>query len=113
MRALTFGDRLRSERERHGWTRAELAGHAGVSRPLVAALEQGHSNPTLETLQGLAAALGLKLSELVGEESPPAERLSAEDRRLLGLLHGLPEDRRRLAWDVLRVFGEPMTAAVG
>ncbi len=46
-------------------TQAELAKKAGVSRVVVARLESGTTNPTLETVNRVAGALGKEL-KLVG-----------------------------------------------
>jgi transcriptional regulator with XRE-family HTH domain len=50
-------------------SRQQLAVSAGLSPDLVQSLEQGRTaNPRLNTLLGLASALGVTLGELVGEE---------------------------------------------
>ena len=49
---------MRWAREKAGLTRAELAKRAGVSQPAIAQLEDPDSNPTIETLQKAAKALG-------------------------------------------------------
>ncbi len=46
-------------------TQAEVAGKAGVSRVVVARLESGTTNPTVETVNRVAGALGKEL-KLVG-----------------------------------------------
>ncbi len=53
---------LRWARERAGLTQAELAKRAGISQPAIAQLEDPDSNPTIETLQKAAKALGTELS---------------------------------------------------
>lgn len=44
-----------------GWTQAELAARAGVSRATVARIERGEATVTLATLQRVAAALGQRV----------------------------------------------------
>ncbi len=44
-----------------GWTQAELAARAGVSRATVARIERGEWSLTLATLQRVAAVLGQQL----------------------------------------------------
>ncbi len=53
---------LRWARENAGLTQAELAKRAGVSQPAIAQLEDPDSNPTVETLQKVAKALGAELT---------------------------------------------------
>jgi len=62
---LAVAVRLRWARARLGMTQAELAKRAGVSQQQVAKLERPGSNPTVETLDRLAKALGAKLEVLV------------------------------------------------
>jgi HTH-type transcriptional regulator/antitoxin HipB len=52
---------LRWARQEAGLTQAELAERAGVSQPMVAKLERPDYNPTLDTLEKVAQALGVKL----------------------------------------------------
>ena len=60
-----LGQRLRGARRVAGLTGAELARRAGISRRTVTEAEAGRANLTLTRLHGLAAALDLRLAELV------------------------------------------------
>ncbi|MCG2593029.1 helix-turn-helix domain-containing protein [Ramlibacter sp. XY19] len=51
-------------RQAKGWTQEELATHAGVARDIVAKIERGSRNPTLEVLDRLAAALEVRTADL-------------------------------------------------
>lgn len=53
--------RVRTERERHGLTQAELAERMRTSQPTVARLQAGGVTPGLPTLHRVADALGLEL----------------------------------------------------
>jgi transcriptional regulator with XRE-family HTH domain/predicted RNase H-like HicB family nuclease len=52
---------LRWMREDLGLTQAELAKLAGVSQPAIAQLESPDSNPTIETLNRVAGAMGAQI----------------------------------------------------
>jgi DNA-binding XRE family transcriptional regulator/predicted RNase H-like HicB family nuclease len=52
---------LRWARLRAGLTQAELARRAGLSQPAVARLEDPDHNPTLDMLERVATALGVRL----------------------------------------------------
>jgi predicted RNase H-like HicB family nuclease/DNA-binding XRE family transcriptional regulator len=52
---------LRRARRAAGLTQAQLAARAGVSQQQIAQLEHPDSNPTLETLERVARALGARL----------------------------------------------------
>lgn len=64
-----LGRRLHARRSSQGRTLASVAMQAGLSVPYVANLENGRGNPTLGSLHRLADSLGVRLSELLAEES--------------------------------------------
>ncbi|TDQ50867.1 XRE family transcriptional regulator [Actinomycetospora succinea] len=66
---------LRSERR---MSASELARKAGISKATVLSIEIGKANPTVETLQSLADALGVTITDLV---SDGARRVVADVRR--------------------------------
>ena len=75
-----LGLRIRRVRELKGWTQSELAVNADVSHKHLGELERGRGNPSLKSLQGLAAALGLSLCELfdMDQEGKPTDALRTE-----------------------------------
>ena len=64
-RAQRIGGRVRRAREGRGWSLATLAGRAGMHRPNLHRLEAGRHVPSLETLERVAEALGLRVADLV------------------------------------------------
>lgn len=62
---MNFGNRLRTLREKRGWTLEELAERADISAPYVCMLEMGVRSPSFDTLKALAGALGMKLDRLM------------------------------------------------
>jgi transcriptional regulator with XRE-family HTH domain len=59
MDAVRFGLSMRALRRRRRWTQQRLADEVGVSRSVVARIEQGHGDRvTVRTLVSVAAALG-------------------------------------------------------
>jgi transcriptional regulator with XRE-family HTH domain len=60
------GGRVRALREERGISLSELARRASVGKATLSGLETGSRNPTLETLQSVAAALDLPLTALLG-----------------------------------------------
>lgn len=62
---------VRSHREARGLSLGALARAAGLSKTSLSTIEAGLSNPSLETLWRLAAALGVSLGTLLGEADPP------------------------------------------
>jgi DNA-binding XRE family transcriptional regulator len=56
-----FISRLREYRESVGISLAEVARSSGIDQPALSRLENGRSNPTIETLSRYAHALGLAI----------------------------------------------------
>ncbi len=62
-----FGNVIRKRRAALGLTQAGLAERSGFDRIYINELENGASNPTLNTLAKLAATLQVPISDLVHE----------------------------------------------
>ncbi len=60
-----LGALIRARRERLGLSQENLAASAEMSRTYLGEIERGGANPSITTLERLAHALGMKLSELV------------------------------------------------
>jgi len=65
------GAAVRSQRERLGWSRRELAAHSGVSERFLAQLETGDGNISLRRFADVARALGTSPSALLGPADAP------------------------------------------
>lgn len=63
-RAERIGTRIRQEREGRGWSLAELARRTGIQPPNLSRLENGKHVPSLDTLQRVADALGVRVADL-------------------------------------------------
>ncbi|MCL6445041.1 MAG: helix-turn-helix domain-containing protein [Alicyclobacillus sp.] len=61
--------RLREIRERRGLTQIELSHMAGVSQSIISDIENDCVSPTIRVLQKLASALGVSVSDLLGESN--------------------------------------------
>jgi len=81
---------VRSLRQARGWTLAALAARSGVSKGMVVELEQGWTNPSVATVDRLAAALGVGLAQLVEVGEQPELRVVTGDEavRLWSGAHG-------------------------
>lgn len=60
-----FGKRLRDVREAEGISQETLAANAGLHRTYVGLIERGERNVTLRTIERLATALDVEMSELM------------------------------------------------
>ncbi|MGY4480157.1 helix-turn-helix domain-containing protein [Bradyrhizobium sp. USDA 3364] len=70
---------LRRLRLARSWSQDDLAAEANVRQALVSAIEVATANPTLESLDKVAAALGVDVAELVAV--PAAEPRSPTQRQ--------------------------------
>src|SRR5262245_15696016 len=62
--------KLKLRRLHRGWSQAELAGRAGISRTAVTAIEGERLVPSVAAALSLAAALDCSVEELFGLEAP-------------------------------------------
>jgi len=59
-----LGKAIRQLREKRGATLKDIAPKAGITFGTLALIERGEGNPTWGTVKGIAAALGVSVSEL-------------------------------------------------
>ena len=100
------GRRIADLRREHAWTQERLAESARVGASYVARIETGQRKPTLETLERLAAALGVPLARLFDTRAirrtvKPGEVLASGVR---DALRGLERADVRLLASVARRF---------
>jgi transcriptional regulator with XRE-family HTH domain len=77
MNPTTFADKLKELRLGAGLTQTQLAEKAGMHRQGIAKLEMGEREPTWQTVQALARALGVSCQAFETEtppEAPPAPK---------------------------------------
>lgn len=90
-----ISQRLKDKRKETGLSLEQLAEKAGISTSYLAYIEMGRRKPTLETLQKLAAALHIPMSELVkapkdGEHAPAGDGVGGASRAFERLIRGEP-----------------------
>jgi transcriptional regulator with XRE-family HTH domain len=68
--------RIQAERERRGWSQADLARQSGVSKAAISKIERCDTSPTAGILARLAAAFELTLAGLIVRAESGAGRLS-------------------------------------
>ncbi len=78
-----FGEKLRSVRERKGYTLKVVAQQAGVSESLVSQIERNRVSPAIDTLLALAEVLDINLEFLFEEyrRKRPVEIIHSDERR--------------------------------
>ncbi len=75
---MIIGTRLRKLREEKKLSQGDIEKRTGLLRCYISRVENGHTVPSIETLERLAAALELPLYQLFyeGDEPPPLPNLS-------------------------------------
>lgn len=98
--AETVAANLRSRRTALGITQAAVAGYAGVTVETIARLERvlrgrasANANPSLETLDRIAAAVGCSVVDLLSAKKPKGRK----DELDLVLAGANPRLRKRIA----------------
>ena len=78
---MDVGDRLKEFRELKGLTQSEMEERTGLLRGYISRVENGHTVPTLETLERFARALDAPLYQLLyeGEKPPQSPTMQAEN----------------------------------
>lgn len=82
----SLGEKMRLLRERLGLSREDLAGRTGVSPSLVAQLEVGRAQPSLDTLERIASVLGVSPCYLILEDPSVEQMLTTMNPDLRRLL---------------------------
>jgi transcriptional regulator with XRE-family HTH domain len=82
---VTFGDRMRRERESRGWTQKQFAEKAGVPQETISRLETGkHRGPHIDVAVKLAKALKVSLDYLAGRYEEDESELEPAGVALVG-----------------------------
>jgi transcriptional regulator with XRE-family HTH domain len=78
---MIIGARLKKLREERNLSQGDIEKRTGLLRCYISRVENGHTVPSLETLERLAAALELPLYHLFyeGDEPPPLPNLSKRE----------------------------------
>jgi len=75
---MVIGQRLREIREAKNLSQGDIAEGAGLVRPYISRVENGHTTPGLETLQKWARALGMPLYQILYEGEEPPKPLKVQ-----------------------------------
>jgi transcriptional regulator with XRE-family HTH domain len=120
---MIIGDRIRSLREEKNLSQGDIQSRTGLLRCYVSRVENGHTIPSIETLEKIAQALGTPLYRLFydGVDVPPPLALNLrkthealwgdedEDmrdfRRIRKLLGQMNESDRKLLLHIAKIMG--------
>lgn len=104
---MVIGQRLRKLREDKTLSQGDIEKRTGLLRCYISRVENGHTVPSLETLERLAAALDVPLFQLFYEgENPPAlPNLSTRESTEELALDGASDKEVRFFEKVKRLLG--------
>src|ERR1700719_3212658 len=111
---MNIGETIRNYRLQKGMSQGDIEKRTGLLRCYLSRVENGHTVPSLETLQKIARALDLQLSEffaaeVVGKEMS-ALNLGEDEIRFLTQVQrysaNLSESDRRLLLAMVRKFAQ-------
>jgi transcriptional regulator with XRE-family HTH domain len=125
---MMIGQKLRELREEKRMSQGDIEKHTGLLRCYTSRVENGHTVPTLETIEKYAHVLGVPLYQLFyeGEEPPKAPNLpkmesgstslwggSGKDARVLGqfrkFMKRMTDEDRKLLVFMAQKMGRPAT----
>ncbi|HEY8998487.1 MAG TPA: helix-turn-helix transcriptional regulator [Edaphobacter sp.] len=111
---MNIGATIRDYRLQKGMSQGDIEKRTGLLRCYLSRVENGHTVPSLETLQKIARALDLQLSEFFAEEVVSKEmsslHLGEDEIRFLTQVQrysaNLGESDRRLLLAMVRKFAQ-------
>mgnify|MGYP001548636149 CR=1 FL=1 len=112
--AINIGATIRTYRQQKGMSQGDIEKRTGLLRCYLSRVENGHTVPSLETLQKIAHALDLQLAQFFSDESISREmsalRLSEDEIRFLTQIQRyssrLSENDRKLLLAMVRKFAQ-------
>ena len=112
--AMNIGSTIRTYRLQKGMSQGDIEKRTGLLRCYLSRVENGHTVPSLETLQKIAHALDLQLAEFFSDETVSRDmsslRLSEDEIRFLTQIQRyssrLSENDRKLLLAMVRKFAQ-------
>jgi transcriptional regulator with XRE-family HTH domain len=116
---INIGVTIRDFRLQKGMSQGDIEKRTGLLRCYLSRVENGHTVPSLETLQKIASALNLPLSQFFADDpvkEVPGITLSEEEIRFLTQVQRysahLTESDRRLLLAMVRKFAATATTSI-
>jgi transcriptional regulator with XRE-family HTH domain len=85
---MTLGKRIQDLRRRRGLTTGELAARVQVTSGFISQLEHGKTDPSLHTLQRVAAALQVPLASLMRDDDSKPQVVRGSQRHIIHVGRG-------------------------
>jgi transcriptional regulator with XRE-family HTH domain len=112
--AMNIGATIRNYRLQKGMSQGDIEKRTGLLRCYLSRVENGHTVPSLETLQKIAGALDIQLAQFFSDEAVSRDmstlRLSEEEIRFLTQIQRysarLSDNDRKLLLAMVRKFAQ-------
>ena len=103
-RSAEIGKKVRQDRLRLGWTQEELAEKLDMSASYVSQIERGVRAVSLETLECLGQALGVKSADFLQKNSDKKSRHNplTINQRMQSLLTGYTPDEQEVVYQTFK-----------
>lgn len=103
---INLGKRIRHLRQQQHMSQEELGFKAGISAAHLGQIERALKNPTIGTVDHIAAALGVSIGELFSEEDVIPPKSQPTIAKIEAQLVGMSEDEQRIVLRVIRAMKE-------
>ncbi len=96
-----IGDNIRLIRQKSGLSQEQLALLSNMNTSYIGQIERGEKNPTVRTLEKIAAALEISITDLFSSsDSPKTSDSRSQNQQFLAIL--TPEDIKRYMLRILK-----------
>ena len=79
---MIFGERLKKEREKRGWSQTDLAEKIHVSRQSVSKWETGKNYPSIEVIINLSDLFGITIDEMLRSDGELKGKVIRDSKKL-------------------------------
>ncbi|CAM4344183.1 transcriptional regulator with XRE-family HTH domain [Paenibacillus endophyticus] len=95
-----IGENIRLVRQKRGLSQEQLALLAGMNTSYIGQIERGEKNPTVKTLEKIAKALDINITDLFSlQDSPRLGEQNSQNQQFLAIL--TPDDIKRYMLGIL------------
>lgn len=108
----TFQESFKALLAQHGMTQRDIAYALNTTPTTISRYATGDRTPNLETLVGIAGALGVSIDRLAGVEPPPHPRLPPDVSILVSCYQQADDRDRSVLWALLDHYMTPEQRAV-
>ena len=102
---MIIGERLRALREEKKFSQGEIEKRTGLLRCYTSRVENGHTVPSVETLEKFARALEVPMYQLFYDGEEPPKLLGLSKRKADSKLFGAPGEEARVLAQFRRLLG--------